>query len=110
MDRRAFITVVGGSVLAPLAAAGAGKIHRIGVLSQGRPSTPSPVFLKPFFELGWTPGKDLLFEGRFADGNLDRLPALAAELVQLKVSLVLALGTLEALAAKRATATIPIVF
>ena len=60
-------------------------------------------------ELGWVEGKNITFEERYADNSLDRLPALAAELVGLGVDVIVTLGTLAPLAAKRATATIPIV-
>lgn len=60
-------------------------------------------------ELGLIEGKNLAFEGRYAENDLDRLPALAAELVSLEVDLIIAVGTLAPLAAKRATVTIPIV-
>jgi putative ABC transport system substrate-binding protein len=60
-------------------------------------------------ELGWIEGKNIAFERRYAENRLDRLPALAAELVDLKVDVIVAAGTLAPLAAKRATTTIPIV-
>jgi putative ABC transport system substrate-binding protein len=60
-------------------------------------------------EPGLIEGKNLAFEGRYAENDLDRLPALAAELVSLEVDLIIAVGTLAPLAAKRATVTIPIV-
>jgi putative ABC transport system substrate-binding protein len=60
-------------------------------------------------ELGWIEGKNIIFERRYADNRLERLPELAAELVRLNVDVIVALGTLGPLAAKRATSTIPIV-
>jgi putative ABC transport system substrate-binding protein len=60
-------------------------------------------------ELGWIEGKNVVFEGRYADNRLERLPALAEELVRLNVGVIVAVGTLAPLAAKRATPTIPIV-
>ena len=60
-------------------------------------------------ELGYVEGKNLTFERRFAEDRLDRLPKLAAELVSLKVDVIMAAGTLAPLAAKWATSTIPIV-
>ena len=117
MDRRAFITVVGGSILvAPLAggAQQAGKVYRIGVLSSASSIADNPggrrAFSERLSDLGWVVGQNLTFEPRSADQRLDRLPGLAAELVQLNVSMILAYGIQAALAAKRATATIPIVF
>ena len=60
-------------------------------------------------KLGWIEGKNIVFEYRFAEQKLERLPELAAELVRLKVDLILVPGVLPALAAKKATPTIPIV-
>ena len=100
---------------APLAgeAQQAGKVYRVGVLSSGSsiPDTVGqPAFLERLSELGWVVGQNLTFEPRSSYyQRLDRLPGLAAELVQLNVSMILALGHQAALAAKRATATIPIV-
>jgi ABC-type uncharacterized transport system substrate-binding protein len=104
------------AVLAPLAAVAqqAGKVYRIGVLSSGSSifddvGRGSQAFLERLSDLGWVVGQNLTFEPRSADQRLDRLPGLAAELVQLNVSMILAFGNEAALAAKRATATIPIV-
>ena len=60
-------------------------------------------------ELGWIEGKNVTFERRYAENRLERLPELAAELVQLNVDVIVAMGTLGPLAAKRATSIIPIV-
>jgi ABC-type uncharacterized transport system substrate-binding protein len=92
----------------------AGKVYRVGVLSAGSVALDAvgngrQAFLERLSELGWIVGQNLTIEPRHADGELDRLPGLAAELVQLKVDMVLAFGTPAALAAKRATVTIPIV-
>jgi putative ABC transport system substrate-binding protein len=102
--------------LAPLAvgAQQPGTVYRIGVLSSGS-FFPDDVghawkaFLERLSDLGWVVGQNLTFEPRYADQRPDRLPGLAAELVQRKVSMILAFGNQAALAAKRATATIPIV-
>jgi len=115
MNRRDFLGTLCMSLFAsPLAADAqpAGKVYRIGVLSPGNAAASDAArqsFLKRLSELGWTPGQNLHFEPRYAEGKFDRLAELAAELVQLKVSLILALGTQATFAAKRATATIPIV-
>jgi ABC-type uncharacterized transport system substrate-binding protein len=105
-----------GVIHAPLAAVAqqAGKVCRIGVLSSGSSifddvGRGSQAFLERLSDLGWVVGQNLTFEPRSADQRLDRLPGLAAELVQLNVSMILAFGNEAALAAKRATATIPIV-
>ena len=88
----------------------AGKVARIGFLDR---STSSALQVSPFLQelskLGWVEGKNISFEYRFAEGKTDRLPELAAELVRLKVDLIVTTGRAPALAAKSATATIPIV-
>ena len=88
-----------------------GKIHRIGFLSGGFPS-PShwTTILPPALRaLGYVEGKNIAIESRFAEGKPDRLPALADDLVRLKVDVIVAGGTNDARAAKNATKTIPIV-
>jgi putative ABC transport system substrate-binding protein len=113
MKRREFITFISGAAAWPLAARAQqpGKIYRIGVFTAGAPirSTTWSILIDALKELGWTEGKNIAFEPRFADNNLDRLPGLAAELVSLNVDVILAIGTLAPLAAKRASATTPIV-
>jgi putative ABC transport system substrate-binding protein len=116
MDRRTFIGGIACNlVIAPLTALAqpAGKVYRIGYLSIGSASTtytrPLEAFRQGLRELGWEEGRNLLIEFRFAEGRADRLPALADELVRLKVDLIVASPTPSALAAKHATRTIPIV-
>ena len=113
MKRRDFITLLGGAAVAwPLAARTqqSGKIHAIGLLS---PASRSPSVVPALFdalaELGWIEGKNVVFERRYAENRLERLPELAAELVRLNVDVIVAIGTPGPLAAKRATSTIPIV-
>jgi putative ABC transport system substrate-binding protein len=89
------------------------QVPRIGVLSP-QPSTEPPTvqrepFARGLHALGWTPGVDILIEYRYAEGDVDRLPALAAELVQLPVDVIVARGNTAIRAAQQATATIPIV-
>src|SRR5215510_740245 len=99
-------------LLAPLAADGQAAAHvpRIGFLS---PINPDAValglerFRQGLREHGYVEGQNMLLEYRFADGKLDRLPALAAELVHLKVDVIDALGPV-VMAAKDATSSIPI--
>jgi len=104
-----------GLALASLSAAAqqAGTVYRIGVLASASSipdlSRGHQAFLERLSDLGWVVGQNLTFEPRSADQRLDRLPGLAAELVQLNVSMILAFGNQAALAAKRATGTIPIV-
>ena len=89
-----------------------GKIFRIGILD-GSTASGSAVLLEAFRQemskLGWIEGKSITFEYRFAEQKNERLPELAAELVRLKVDLIVVASRPTALAAKSATATIPIV-
>jgi ABC-type uncharacterized transport system substrate-binding protein len=90
-----------------------GKIFRIGFLD-GSTASGSAVLVKAFLHelsnLGWIEGKNLIIEYRFAENKgTDRVSALAVELVHLKVDLIVVAATPPALAAKRATTTIPIV-
>ena len=89
-----------------------GKIFRIGFLDSSNASGSAVLvdaFRQELSKLGWVEGKNITIEYRFAEGKLDRLPELAADLVRLKVDLIVAQGTPIALAAKNATTTIPIV-
>src|SRR5216110_3200133 len=112
MRRREFIAVVAGALSWPVAADAqqTGKMPRIGILNNGSAAstTNSPLF-QGLRELGYTEGQNLAVDFRFADWQLDRLPALAAELVALKVDVIVAGATPAARAAKQATSTIPIV-
>ena len=113
--RRVFIrTMAAGLFAAPLAASAqpAGKIPRIGVLS---PDSPGPLPLLDSFrqelrKLGYVEGENIAIEYRFAGAKPERLPNLAAELVRLKVDVILTINTAASQAAKGATKTIPIVF
>jgi putative tryptophan/tyrosine transport system substrate-binding protein len=114
MERRTFMAMLtGGIVVAPFAAQQAAKVPRIGYLSPnlaGNPRTRE-AFLEGLRDLGYVEGRNLVIEYRDAEGNAERLPALAAALVALKVDVIVAAaGTPQALAAKQATRTIPIVF
>ncbi len=84
-------------------------VARVGILA-GVGSTVYEPLRKGLQELGWTPGQNLVFEFRSAEGQLDRLPALAAELVRARVDLIVASAPPQARAALAATRTIPIVF
>jgi putative tryptophan/tyrosine transport system substrate-binding protein len=114
-DRRTFIGRVGGGLLAvPLAAHAqqAGKIHRIGIL-EVIPAAENAANLdalrKGLRQLGYVEGRNLIIEYRSAEGRAERFPDLAADLVRLKVDLIVARGTPAARAAKSATETIPVV-
>jgi putative ABC transport system substrate-binding protein len=112
MRRREFIAVVAGALTWPVAADAqqTGKMPRIGILNNGSAaSTTNSAFFQGLRELGYTEGQNVAVDFRFADWQLDRLPALAAELVALKVDVIVAGATPAARAAKQATRTIPVV-
>jgi putative ABC transport system substrate-binding protein len=113
MDRRMFLgTLAGGLLAAPLAAGAqqAGKVYRIGYLApDSGPSLSSEAFRQGLRDLGWVEGRNIVIEYRWAGGRRERLADLATELVQLKVDIILGSTTPGALAAKKATKTIPIV-
>jgi putative ABC transport system substrate-binding protein len=115
MRRREFITVLGGAVAAwPLAARAQtpAETPKIGLLSPFSPSATAlwhQAFRQGLRDLGWVEGKNVSIEYRYAEGRSDRLPGLAADLVRLKVDIIVAAVTTDAVAAKNATAAIPIV-
>ena len=89
------------------------KLHRIGYLlgaSSSFYTARIDAFQQGLNELGYTEGKNIVIEYRYADGKADRLPALAVELVRLKLDVIVATTTPSVLAVKKASATIPIVF
>jgi ABC-type uncharacterized transport system substrate-binding protein len=115
MERRTFLGVMAGGLLAaPLAAEGQpAKVLRVGVLSPGNPppgdaSNQRERFEAGLRELGWTPGSNIVVDYRYAEGKLERLPGLAAELVRIPVDVIVARG-LTIAAARQATPKIPIV-
>ena len=106
-----FVTVILASVLFAHAQQ-PGKIPRIGYLTGVSPSTNSArheTFRQGLRELGYVEGKNIVIEWRSAEGKFDRLPALAAELVRLKVDIIVTGGGATTRAVKEATTTIPIV-
>lgn len=116
MKRREFLTCLGGAAAAwPLAARAqqpAGRVYRIGLLSTGsREQTLHNIraFEEGLRSLGYRIGENAVIEYRFADGETERVPALAAELVQLDVDVISAGNTANTVAAMKATTTIPIV-
>ena len=116
MDRRTFLGVIASGLLAaPLAAEAqlAQKAPRIGILLLlGAPGHPNPLldaFRGGLRDAGYVEGQNLVIEYRWAEGQAQRLPDLAADLVRLKVAVILTAGTPATLAAKAATGTIPIV-
>jgi putative ABC transport system substrate-binding protein len=115
VDRRRFLlTSLAGALAAPLApeAQQAARVARIGYLAANLAASPHmrEAFLQGLRDLGYVEGGNVVIEYRSAEGKLERLPALAAELIALKVDVILAGGTPQTLAAKQATKTIPIVF
>jgi len=114
MERRIFLGVIAGGLLAaPLATeALQAKVWKLGYLDQGAAARSNPYvdgLKQGLHDLGWVEGRNIVFEVRFAEGKTDQLPGLAAELVRLKMDVIVTSTTPAALAAKRATATIPIV-
>ena len=116
MKRREFITLLGGAGLAwPLAARGQqpAKLPTIGFLgplTQTAQSKWTAAFVQRMHELGWIEGRTIAIEYRWGDGRSERLAELAAELVRLKVDVIVTGGTAAIIAAKQATSVIPIVF
>jgi putative tryptophan/tyrosine transport system substrate-binding protein len=114
MDRRRFLlTSVAGALAGPLGAEAqqAGKVFRVGYLSAGSgPTDWQRAFIQGLREIGYVEGRNLLIEYRWGRGKPDLLAKLAAELVDLRVDLIIASPTTGALAAKQATKNIPIVF
>ena len=115
MDRRRFLlTSLAGALTAPHVAESqqTAKVARIGYLSTNLAAFPHlrEAFHQGLRDLGYVEGRNVVIEYRGAEGKRERLPALAAELAALKVDVLVAITTLEALAAKQATSTIPIVF
>jgi putative ABC transport system substrate-binding protein len=117
VDRRRFLLAsLAGVLAAPLAGEGqpAGKVYRLGILTPATPAATdrtTVIVLVPevLRELGYVEGRNIVIERRFADGKVERLPALAREMVQLRVDVIVTVGA-ALKAASEATKTIPIVF
>ena len=87
-----------------------GSIRHVGILTAGvLPRITPPAFVDELRERGWVEGQNLVFDRRGGDGNSERVPALAAELVQMKVDVIVSFGAVAAVALRDATTTIPIV-
>jgi putative ABC transport system substrate-binding protein len=115
MRRREFLSAFGGAAAWPITVRAqqgtASVIGYLHVLSEPLARVATKGFVKGLADGGFVEGKNVLIQYRFADGQTSKLPSLAAELVQLRVNLVAAMGgSATAIAAKAATATIPVIF
>jgi putative tryptophan/tyrosine transport system substrate-binding protein len=115
MDRRAFIAGTAAVLATPLAAEAQqpAKVWRIGFMEAGAPAANQhflDAFKRGLRELGYVDAQNVVIVDRWADGQVDRFPALLSELVQLKVDIIVVASTAGAAAAKAAVTTIPVVF
>jgi putative ABC transport system substrate-binding protein len=114
VKRREFITLIGGAAAWPLAArAQPSKTPTVGFLGASTPAAAGQwvaAFAQRLRELGWTEGRTVAIEYRWAEGRDERMAEIAAEFVRAKADVIVAQGTPAALAAKNATAALPIVF
>jgi putative tryptophan/tyrosine transport system substrate-binding protein len=115
MRRREFITLLGGAAAWPLAARAQQAARRptIGYMGVNTPvieSQRTAAFVQRLRELGWIEGRNAAVEYRWAEGRNERFAEIAAELVQLKVEVIVTAGTAAVVAAKQATSVIPIIF
>jgi putative ABC transport system substrate-binding protein len=112
VERRTFLLAGGALVFAPVLAGAqrAAGLSTVGFVSPTSPGRRNDAFVAALAELGYAEGRNIHVEMRFADGRPERLPGLVAELIALKVDLLVAGGTVGARAAKQATQSLPIVF
>jgi putative tryptophan/tyrosine transport system substrate-binding protein len=114
IKRREFVTLLGAAIAAPRAARGqqAGKTYRIGFLGNSTAELEANLvgpFRDGLHELGYQEGRNLVIEYRWAEGKYEHFPTLAAELIALKVDVIVTAGTPATLAIKNATASVPVV-
>src|SRR5262249_40566509 len=115
MKRRQFITLLGGAAAWPLAARAQQlpKLPSVGFLGESTPvaqSERTAAFVQRLRELGWTEGRTVAIEYRWAEGRSERFAEIATEFVRLKVDVIVTSSTPSVAAAKQATSVIPIVF
>src|SRR5271167_346293 len=116
MRRREFVQLAAGATMTWALAAGAQqppRVPRVGILSDETPSLRRSFaggVVQGLQDLGYIEGQNIAFERRYAEGKVEILPSLAAELVRLQADMIFAIGTSSARAAKSATQTIPSVF
>jgi len=115
MDRRRFIALIAGALVAPLAALAqpAGKVARVAYLSASGAAEAGPnrkAIMEGFRSLGWIEGRNLLIEERYAETRTEELQRLVGELVRLKPDVIVCVGPAPAMALKKAGADIPVVF
>jgi putative ABC transport system substrate-binding protein len=110
MKRRQFITLLGGAVAWPLAARAqqGNRMRRIGVLPSGDENVSA--FIQALAGLGWTEGRNVRMDLRWGGTDINRIRALAQELVNLQPDIILTNGSVATVAVQRETRTIPIVF
>jgi len=117
IQRRKFITLLGGAAAWPLAASAqqGNRVQRIGVLQNGDENDPElkarlSAFTQALADLGWTDGRNVRIDLRWGGGDINRMRALAQELVGLQPDIIATVGTPATAAVQRETRTIPIVF
>jgi len=115
MDRRTFLGIAGLALASTARAQSSERVYRVGMLNPGTLPPASDTVLAdwiwaPLREFGYVEGRNLVIERKYAEGNFERIPVMAKELVQGRVDVILAIGTQAAQAAKAATTTVPIVF
>ncbi len=112
MDRRTFVGVCTGALVQSVAAQAPVKMYRIGFFLGASGESVASLFgalSEGLRDLGYVEGRNIVFERRYADGHMDRLPEIAAELVRLRVDVIVTGSSIHVAAAKQATQTVPIV-
>jgi len=112
VERRYFLIAAGFLLAAPLTAEAqkAGRVYRVGLVAPASRSEQHDAFRQKLRELGYIEGKNLIVEARYAAGRIERIPEFVAEVIRLKVDVLVVGANTAAHAAKRATTAVPIVF